>query len=85
MPAKICGYLAQVGVTDKYTSKEGREVFRLRFGVVDNYYTKDRFGVGTILNPTVPKIMAAVEAARKGESRPTPAKRTAKRASTTTS
>jgi AAA domain len=79
MPEKVCAYFAVVAVMDKY-EKDDKEVFRLRAGTVPKWYTKDRFRLGTILNPTLPKIMERVEAARSGVARP-PVRRTTKRAS----
>lgn len=80
MPEKVCGYFAVVAVMDKVI-KDGHEQFRLRAGAVPKWYTKDRFRIGTILNPTMAKIMAKVEAARSGSAAPAP-RRPVKRAAT---
>ena len=67
MSARMCGYMNTVGYLDERTHSETNEVYRLlTVHKTDRFYAKDQFGIkdGKILNPTVPKFMAAIKAAR---------------------
>jgi hypothetical protein len=65
MPQKICGYVGIVGHLQTLPSKRNKEgeypVFSTRRR--DGWYGKDRYSaIGRMPNPTVPKIIAAIEA-----------------------
>ncbi len=62
MASKICGYMQIIGFYEM--DDKGRRV--MRFGASDRYYAKDQFDAvekGRMLNPTLPKLEAAINAA----------------------
>lgn len=85
MPEKICGY-ADIVAHIELIEKEDKEPYTvLSTRKIGDWYAKDRFKViGRMARPTIPKIMAAAEAARAGK--PTAAKTstTAKKATAKT-
>lgn len=81
MAPKICGYMNVVAYLE---IKQGKRVLRLE--ETEDYFAKDQFdafGKGRLVDPTMPKIMAAIDASRPGgktnTARRTPAKRGARR------
>jgi hypothetical protein len=85
MATKICGYMHIVSYHER--SAKGTPV--LRFSETKDYYAKDLLHVFSepLFNPTVPKIMEAVEASRpkpRKKAAATPGKRRAVKRSTTT-
>lgn len=78
MPEKICGMMNVVGymdikklkLPDESKSKKRRVVY---FNATDRYYAKDQFDAfpdGKLVDPTIPALMEAVEAARAREAAP---------------
>lgn len=63
MSAKVCSYMNLVGRVEKFM-KEGTEQVRFTTTTKEKFYTKDRFKIGSILDPTIPKIMTKVNQAR---------------------
>ncbi len=62
MPEKICGYMNVVGYLEV---KQGKRV--MRFGETGDYFAKDQFdafGKGRMVEPTLPKLMQTIKAAR---------------------
>lgn len=79
MAEKVCGYMNVVAYLDLVRSDDDGKVTRrvLRTQATDNYYAKDQFDAfegGRMVNPTIPKIEAAIAAAR-GKPKVRPAKR----------
>lgn len=66
MPQKICSYVDQVGRMELKTTKEGKEYPVVDFRGSEDFYAKDRLGLGRVVNVTVPKLMAAVSAGAQG-------------------
>ena len=84
MSTKVQGYMNLVAYYEKKNTGKGDDkklVRVLRFEGSDRYVAKDQFDAfaeGRMVNPTMPKIMAAVEASRpKTTARKTTTKRTA--------
>lgn len=66
MPLKMCGYMNLVGYYQVKKQKEG-EVRVLRTNLTENYFAKDQydaFANGRMVNPTMNKIMAAIDKAK---------------------
>lgn len=62
MPAKICGYMNIVAYMEV---KQGKRVLRLE--ETEEYFARDQFdafGKGRVVEPTMPKIMSAIDAVR---------------------
>lgn len=66
MPQKICSYVDQVGRMELKTNKEGREYPVIDFRGSSDFYAKDRYGLGKVVNATIPKLMTAVSAGAQG-------------------
>lgn len=68
MSEKICGYMNMVGYMEVIQSKSNGKVYRrITFRETDDYYGKDQFNAfpnHRVVDPTVPKLTAAVAAAR---------------------
>lgn len=68
MSEKICGYMNQVGFMEVKKSQASGRVYRvINFNESEDYYAKDQFNAfpnGRFVDPTIPKLMAAVDAAR---------------------
>jgi hypothetical protein len=87
MSEKICGYMNQVGYMEVKRSKsvDGACTVRSDFNETEDWYAKDQFNAfenGRFIDPTIPKLMAAVEAARghgTGQVRQPPPRRAAAR------
>lgn len=70
MPQKICGYMNMVGylqVKDhKKGPNKGKQYNVLNFKETEDYFAKDQFYAfgekGKLVDPTIPKIMEAIEA-----------------------
>lgn len=85
MTEKIAGCMNMVGYMEVKTSRANGKTTKKRiinFDSSDRYYAKDQFDAfekGRLLNPTMPKLLEAVEAARSRESaaKPKPKKRKA--------
>jgi hypothetical protein len=81
MSPKICGYMNLVAYLE--VRKGGKRV--LRTTTTDEYYAKDQFDAfpnARLVDPDMPKIIAAIQAARGGTNN-NPARRRKRRASTT--
>lgn len=59
MPDKICGYMNVVGHLHVQKKKDGTPVRVLDTEHKGLYYGKDQLGVGRMINPTIPKLIAA--------------------------
>lgn len=70
MANKFCGYMNAVAYYEISEIRRGGETVKervLRFGATDEYYAKDQwdaFTNGRLIQPTMPKILEAIEAAR---------------------
>lgn len=68
MSEKICGYMNMVGYMEKKISPSTRRVYRqITFEETDDFYGKDQFNAfekNRLVDPTVPKLTAAVNAAK---------------------
>ena len=68
MSEKICGYMTQVGYMQKKRSKStGREYRVIDFYETEDFYAKDQYNAfekGRLVDPTLPKVLAAVDAVR---------------------
>jgi hypothetical protein len=66
MSEKICGYMNQVGFMDVKRSPSSGRVYRvIDFNETDDFYAKDQFDAfpnGRLVDPTLPKLLEAVEA-----------------------
>jgi hypothetical protein len=60
MTEKICGYMGLIGHM-KVEEKDGTLRSILDCRPSGQWYTKDRYGVGAMVNPTMAKILAVVE------------------------
>jgi hypothetical protein len=73
MSEKICGYMTMVGYMEVKKSKSSDRAYRvINFGESEDYYAKDQYGAfqnGRFVDPTIPRLMAAVAAA-KGTAQP---------------
>lgn len=81
MAEKICGYMNVVGYMEvKTRGTSGREYRVIRTRKSPRYFAKDQFDAwlpsGDIINPTLPEIVAAIEAKRQ------PARRRTRRTTT---
>lgn len=67
MPDKIVGYMNVVGYLTVRENKKGEQVRVMLTDKLESYYAKDQFNAfgGKIIRPTIPKMMAAIEAAAK--------------------
>lgn len=66
MPEKICAYVGVVGHLE-LKEKDGKLYNVLETRGLGNRYGKDRYGaIGRMVQPTVPKIIAAINGALKG-------------------
>lgn len=75
MANKICGYMNIVGYLDLAVSKKNPPPRILRTQAAPDYYAKDQFDAfpgGKLLNPTMPKIIEAIEKARPAAKRSRP-------------
>lgn len=80
MPERVCSYVGVVGRTEKFNKDNVEQVRFTTRSENGKFYTKDRFGIGSILDPSIPKIMRKIEMARtaaKAQTPPTGAKKTA--------
>lgn len=70
---RVCSYASVVGRMERvYSEKQKKEIVRFTTRKDGKYYTKDRMNIGTIVDPTIPKIMARIAEARAaGGRRPT--------------
>jgi hypothetical protein len=70
MSEKVCGYMKMVGYMEKKRSPSTGRVYRqISFDETDDYYAKDQYNAfdkGRIIDPTIPKLVAAVAAAKGG-------------------
>jgi hypothetical protein len=87
MPLKMCGYMNMVAYYQIKKQKE-KSVRVLRTNLTEHYFAKDQFDAfpnGRMVNPTMPKIMAAIEAARPkpAAKKRTPARRRTRRTTAT--
>lgn len=80
MPQKICGYMNVVGFMEVKSRGKGAQAKKYRVihtSKSDRYYAKDQYDAfgenGDIINPTLPKMMEAIESVRV---RPKPQRRT---------
>lgn len=68
MSEKICGYMTQVGYMEVKRSPSTKRVYRqISFAEHEDYYAKDQYNAfpkGVFIDPTVPKLLEAVAAAR---------------------
>jgi hypothetical protein len=68
MPSKICGYMNMVGFLQLEEDDEENKFRRMYYKENDRFYAKDLYDAflpdGYLDNPTIPKIMTAVEKAR---------------------
>lgn len=60
MTEKVCGYMGVIGHMKIETGKTG-EVAVLDCRPSDQWYTKDRYGVGRMINPTIGKVLTIVK------------------------
>ena len=66
MPEKICAYVGVVGHIE-LKEKDGKLYTVLETRGIGNRYGKDRYGViGRMVQPTVPKVVAAINGALTG-------------------
>jgi len=69
MSEKTCGYMNVVGYLDVKRSPSSGRVYReLTVNETEDFYAKDQFEAfekGRMIDPTLPKIVAAVEAAKR--------------------
>lgn len=74
MSEKICGYMNMVGYMEKKISPSTKRVYRqISFEETEDYYAKDQFNAfekGRLIDPTLAKISAAVDAAKQGRAAP---------------
>lgn len=59
MTEKICGYMNIVG---RLHVKDGKHILDTEHKGL--YYAKDQFGVGRVIEPTMPKVLAKIKAAK---------------------
>jgi hypothetical protein len=68
MSEKICGYMTMVGYMEKKKSPtSGREFRQITFTETDDFYAKDQYAAfpnSRLIDPTVPKLTAAIAAAK---------------------
>jgi hypothetical protein len=67
MPEKICGYMNMVCYMEVRRNKQGKPYRKLYSQATEDFYAKDQFDAfpeGEMLNPTMPKIMEAINKAR---------------------
>src|SRR5215831_14327058 len=71
MPQKLCGMMNLVAYMTVHKRKEGGQLYRkLSFHGTENFYAKDGLGAfpkGYVVNPNLPAIAAASDAARKAK------------------
>lgn len=87
MPDKLCGSMNVVGYLDIKKIKlkgesEAKERRVIYFNGTDRYYAKDQFDAfpnGKLVDPTMPKFMKAIKAARAGDAAQTPKRRTGRK------
>lgn len=76
MSEKVCGYMNMVGYMTKRKAASSGRVFRqIDFNETEDFYAKDQFNCwpnGRLIDPTLPKLLEAVAAA-KGKPKATPA------------
>lgn len=86
MAPKICGYMNMVLYYELRRKKDGTLYRVLRSEASDQFYAKDQFTAlskGRLVDPTMPKVIEAIEAARGGRGNRTK-RRSAPRRKTTT-
>lgn len=68
MSEKICGYMTMVGYMEKLRSPTTKREYRqITFNETEDFYAKDQYDAfpnGRFVDPTLPKLLAAVEAAK---------------------
>lgn len=77
MAPKICGYMNMVGCMEVKRPPSGKVYRQITFQETDDFYAKDQFNAFPdfrLVNPTLPKIAAAVAASR-GKAAPVGGKR----------
>lgn len=71
MSEKVCGYMTMVGYMEKRISpSSGREFRQITFTETKDFYAKDQYNAfekARLVDPTIPKLAAAVAAAKKRE------------------
>jgi hypothetical protein len=70
MPEKICGMMTFIGHLEVKQGKENTRWRRLHTQATEDYYAKDQYDAfpsGRLDNPTLPKIVDAIAAAKRGQ------------------
>jgi len=83
MPFKICGYMNMVGYMEKKKSPSTSRVYRqITFEETEDFYAKDQyiaFEKNRMIDPTLPKLVAAVKAAKGSTAAPAARRTTVKK------